>query len=299
MGWRDRPYARSDYEDERPPRQGGMMGGMPRPGRVVGRLLIINILVFFVGTIFLRTPQGGRRLPDWFAVIPDQSWQIWRYVTFQFLHGGVGHLFFNMLALYFLGMLLEQAWGGRRFLVFYLGCGVVAGLAHVVMTPILNQPAYVRLVGASGGVYGVLLACAVMFPQIRVFIYFLFPVPIRVVAAVFLGIAVFNVVQGIRVAMAGGMLSGGISHPAHLGGAAAAAVYIWIWPALQQRFRLPRRAGGAGRWDKKLRQRRRTEEQVDRILDKIRRRGLGSLNWSERRTLRKASRQQADEEGML
>ena len=299
MGWRDRPYARRDYENQQPPGQGGMMGGMPRPGRVAGRLLIINILVFFVGTIFLRTDQGRRLLPDWFAVIPDQWWQIWRYVTFQFLHGGVAHLFFNMLALYFLGMLLERAWGGRRFLVFYLACGAVAGLAHVVMTPILNQPTYIRLVGASGGVYGVLVACAVLFPQVRVFVYFLFPVPIRVVAAIFLGIAAFYVLLGVRAAMAGGVLSGGISHPAHLGGAAAAAVYIWIWPAVRDRFRLPRRAIGAGRWDKKLRQRRRTEEQVDRILDKVRRRGLGSLNWSERRTLRKASRQQADEENVL
>ena len=169
---------------------------MPRPGRVVGRLLIINIVVFFLQHVFLRN-----WLVDWFAVVPARWWEIWRYVTFQFLHGGFGHIFFNMLALYFLGMMLEADWGGRRFLAFYLVCGVVAGIAHVLLTPVLNQPTWVPLIGASGGVYAVLLACAVFFPRIRILVYFLFPVPIRVVAAIFLGIALFNVLLGIRVAM--------------------------------------------------------------------------------------------------
>ena len=253
MGWRDRPYARQDFDESRPPGRGGMMGGLPRPGTIVKRLLIANILVFFVQQIFL--PEG---LVEWFAVIPERWYEIWRYLSFQFLHAGMGHIFFNMLALYFLGMMLENAWGGRRFLRFYLACGVVAGLAHVVLTPLLRQPTWVRLIGASGGVYGVLLACAVHFPHIRIFIYFLFPVRIRIVVVILLGIAAFNVLLGIRAAMGGQTLGGGISHPAHLGGAAAAAFYIWVWPVLGARFR-PGARTGAGRWDRKLRRRRREE----------------------------------------
>lgn len=294
MGWRDRPYARHDYDESPPPGRGRVMaGGVPRPGRVVKYLLFINIAVFVVQAAFL--PELLTKL---FAVIPNRWYEPWRYVTFQFLHGGIGHIFFNMLALYFLGMILEAHWGGRRFLAFYLICGVVAGVVHVVLTPLLNQPMWVPLIGASGGVYAVLLACAVFFPQIRLFLYFLIPVPIRVVAAIFLGIALLNVLIGVRAAMEGGTIAGGISHPAHLGGAAAAAAYIWIWPLIRMR---PRRGGltGRGRWARKLQRQHREDEAVDRILDKIRRKGLRSLNRWEKRTLRKASQRQQREDDRL
>ncbi len=292
MGWRDRDYARHDYEPRPPEGYRGPARGMSGPKSVVAKLVIVNVVVFVVEMLW-------RGLADWFAVIPALWWQAWRYVTFQFLHASFGHIFFNMLALYFLGMYLERDWGAKRFLRFYLSCGVIGGVLHVLMTPILNQPTDVRLIGASGGVFGVLLACAVFYPHIKLYLYFLFPVPIRLVAAIFLGIGLLNVIVGVRAALEGGRLAGGISHPAHLGGAAAAVVWIWVVPRLRRRPRPGARPGEVGNWEKKLQQRRRRQQQVDAILDKIRAGGIGSLSRREKRFLREATDQQRREDELL
>ena len=121
------------------------------------------------------------------AVVPILWWQLWRFITFQFIHAGAVHLFFNMLGLYMLGTILERSWGTKRFLRFYLGCGVVAGLCHVAMAFILNLGGIqtrIPLVGASGGVFGIVVACAVLYPQIRL-ILILFPVPDTLRSAAF------------------------------------------------------------------------------------------------------------------
>lgn len=288
MSWRDRPYAHRDQGDSPPPqRHGGMMGGMPRPGPVVARLLLINLVVFFL-SIFFRNS-----LMQWCAVVPRHWWQVWRYLTFQFLHGDLIHILFNMIGLYFLGMLLEMGWGSRRFLVFYLSCGAVAGAAHVIMAFAMKLGYGTFLVGASGGVYAVVLACAVFYPQVRV-IVFLFPMPIRFAAALFLGIAVYFTLQEIA---SGGMMRSSISHVAHLGGAAAAAVWILISLGLSRRLR---RGGpaGRGRWERKLKRQRRQQEEIDGILAKIRRDGLSSLSGREKRVLREATEQQQTEDDL-
>ncbi len=287
MGWRDRPYAHYEY-DSGPPGRGGIFRGMPRPGKVVKWLLILNIGAFFLEAI----PSVRDFLLLWFTVIPVYWWQLWRYVTFQFLHAGLFHILFNMIGLYFLGMILELSWGSRRFLTFYLACGAVAGAAHVIMAYAMGRGQETLLLGASGGVYAVVLAVAVFFPHVRV-IVFLFPMPIRVAAALFLGIAVLSTLGEIT---GSGTLAGGISHVAHLGGAAAAAAYIWLWPLLRVRLRRGGRKG-AGRWQRKLRRQRQEDQQLDRILEKIRREGIGSLNWLEKRALRKAAQRERERDG--
>lgn len=147
------------------------------------------------------------------------------------------------------------------------------------------------LIGASGGVYAVVLACAVFYPQVRV-IVFLFPMPIRFAAALFLGIAVYFTLQEIA---SGGMMRSQISHVAHLGGAAAAAVWILISLGFSRRMR---RGGpaGRGRWERKLRRQRRQQKEIDGILDKIGRDGLSSLNRHEKRVLREATGQQPEDD---
>ncbi len=288
MSWRDRPYAQQDYNSPPPQRSGGFAGGMPRPGLAVKYLLIINIVVFFLQVL----PDVEGHLFDWGTVVPALWWQPWRYITCQFLHGGLFHLFFNMIGLYFLGMLLESGWGARRFLVFYLVCGVVAGVAHVLMAFAMDKGIEVPLLGASGGVYGVVIACAILFPHIRL-IVFLFPMPIRTAAALFLGIAVFFTLQDFFNPAATG---GGIAHVAHLGGAVAAAVWIWVLPKLRMRLRSSHRPAGQGQWEKKLKQRREQQEKIDSILDKIRSEGIGSLSKGEKRTLQEATEQQRRDE---
>lgn len=277
-----------------PQRPGGIGGavfaGMPRPGRVVGRLLGINVIVFFL-SIFL---------PDvffeYFTVKASAWWQVWRYVTFQFLHGGLFHLLFNMLGLYFLGMYLENGWGGRRFLRFYLTCGAIGGVLHVLLCWLFRQNVTTPLLGASGGVYAVVVACAILYPGIRV-ILFLFPVPIRFAAALFLFIALVNVSMGISSATRGGPLStSGVSDPAHLGGAAAALVWVWALPRIADLRRRVRSAAKQGAWERKMRHRAADEAEVDRILRKIREQGIGSLTRREKDTLADATERQREEE---
>ncbi len=288
MGWRDRPYARHDYGSG-PPRFGGVMTGMPRPGRIVSRLLLINIVVFFL-TLFFR-----EFFLVWGTVRPDVWYQPWRYVTFQFLHAGLFHILFNMIGLYFLGMMLEAGWGPRRFLVFYLSCGAFAGAAHVIMAFALGRGMNTMLLGASGGVYAVVLACAVLYPHVRV-ILFLFPVPIRFAAALFLGIAAYNTLGEIT---SGGVMRSQVSDVAHLGGAAAAAVWIWVVPRLRGTAGSVAGRINKGAWERKMKRRAEDEAEIDRILEKIHRRGLNSLNRKERKILQEAARRQEREERQI
>ena len=288
MGLHDRPYWREDF-DRGGQRAGRVFAGMPRPTSAVKWLLIANIAVFVLQLI------PGHIMTAIFAVVPPAWWQLWRYVTFQFLHAGLIHLLFNMLGLYFLGMVLERAWGPRRFLTFYLSCGAFAGLCHVVMTFTFNPSGInTPLVGASGGVYAVVLACAVLFPQIRL-ILFLFPVPIRFAAVLFIGIAVYNVIGGIS---AGGF-AGGISDAAHLGGAAAGAFWIWLLPKLRGAPIKARVKRNRGAWQRKLQKQAEDQAEIDRILQKIHQHGIGSLTAGEKRTLRNATRQEQQAEDEL
>ena len=285
MGLHDRPYWREDF-DRGGPRFGTALAGMPRPTSVVKWLLIANIVVFVLQLI------PGRIVETAFAIAPSAWWQLWRYVTFQFLHAGLIHLLFNMLGLYFLGMILEGAWGPKRFLGFYLSCGAFAGLCHVVMTFAFNPAAIDKaLVGASGGVYAVVLVCAILFPQIRL-ILFLFPVPIRFAAALFIGIAVYNILSGIS---RGGFV-GGISDAAHLGGAVAGAFWIWVLPRLRTGLTSTRTKRGRGAWQRKLKKQADQQAEINRILQKIHQHGIASLTAGEKRTLKNATRQQQQEE---
>lgn len=281
MGWRDRQYARYEYDSSSPSgRGGGVLHGMPRPQRVVGWLLGINIGVFFLEMF------AGDFLMEWFALAPDKAWQVWRFVSFQFLHADFFHLLFNMLGLYFLGMMLESAWGARRFLAFYLSCGAAGGLLHLVLAPLLGAGGR-GLIGASGGVYGIILACAILFPHVKL-ILFIFPMPIRFFALLYMGLAVFNVVGGLTGR--GGPSQA--SDPAHLGGAALGVLWVLAGPGIERRIRHTGRSRTLQKLQKREARNGRRQAEIDRILDKIHERGLHSLSWYERRRLRGASRDQ-------
>ena len=276
MGLHDRTYWEGEQDGGRGMRGGGF-GGMPKPPPAVKWLLIANLVLFFAGLF--------RPVHAWLAVVPARWWELWRFVTFQFLHGGPMHLVFNMIALYFLGTILERSWGTRRFVRFYLICGVVAGLCHVALTAARGGNMGTPLIGASGGVYAVVIAGAILFPQIRVFV-FLFPLPIRVAALLFVGVAVYGILDP---------RSGGISHAAHLGGAAAGAFWIWMLPKIQESTHEARARHGEGAWKRKIERKAEEQAEVDRILDKIRQRGIQSLSNREKRTLQTATRKQRED----
>jgi len=277
MGLYDRDYTQEGYQQQfRNVPQ--MRLGFPQLTPAVKWLLIINVVVYFAQIL-----GGDSLLKLWFSVYPASPWltlQLWRLVTYQFLHGDTFHILFNMLGLFFLGPTLEQHWGGKKFLVFYLGCGVVGGLVYPVLLAlrIISPHPVLPLIGASGAILGMLAACAIMFPHFVVFIIF-FPVPIRVAAIICILIALAAILG--RGSNAGG-------EAAHLGGMAAGAVYVFS-QSWRNKFGLKIRTS---RWERKMAAQRKLRVELDRILQKVSDSGLHSLTHREKRALKKATKAQ-------
>lgn len=263
----------------------------------VKRLLIAN------GVAFIFTLAFGGLVP-YLAFTPAQVLtQPWTLLTYMFVHGGFFHLFFNMLALFFFGPPLEERWGSREFLKFYLICGLGAALLSILFP-------YQSIIGASGAVFGLLVAYAIYWPDNPIYIWGIFPVKAKWLVTFFIAINLFYAISGG---------SGNIAYLAHLGGAAAAFLYLKsAWAPSPWGPRPARRPGRPGprnqspaspgpNWRTKLRSAKHAAEQkasippnteerevldeVDRILDKISERGLGSLTEEERRRLDEVSRQ--------
>ncbi len=285
MGLYDRDYAREksrSYYRPGPPMRFGFAPITP----IVKKLLLINIAIFFAAIVLF--PQNipvqiGPHtifvdfLIKWFSIFPNSfvsMLQVWRLITYQFLHGGIFHILFNMLGLFFLGPTLERHWGSKKFLIFYLGCGAAGGLFYLLLVAINFLPA-APMIGASGSILGMLAACAILFPQFVVFI-FLFPVPIRVAAIAFTAIYLVAVIT--REANAGG-------DAAHLAGMAAGAVYVFSesWRA---KFKLKIQSD---LWEKKVAAQRNLQAELDRILQKVHESGIGSLTPKEKKLLKQAT----------
>ena len=145
---------------------------------------------------------------------------IWQLATYMFLHGGVFHLVFNMLALWMFGTDLERRWGTRFFLKFYAVTGVGAAVLTVLFSLLPFAPAQqllrANVIGASGAIYGLLLAYALYFPDRQIYMYFVFPIPVRVFVAIIGTIAFLSSLGD----------SGGVASATHLGGLAVAYVYL-------------------------------------------------------------------------
>jgi membrane associated rhomboid family serine protease len=284
MGLYDRDYTQERYQS-----QFGQVPHMrfswPKITPVVKWLLIINIGIFFVGElVFARNiyvadfPVPVNFLEKWFSVFPYSiaaKLQIWRLVSYQFLHGGIGHVLFNMLGLYFLGPTLERHWRSKKFLIFYLACGAAGGFFYTLLAS-LNFLGTGPMVGASGAILGMLAACAILFPHFVVFILF-FPVPIRV-AAIGLTIMYFFLVI-TRADNAGG-------HAAHLAGMAVGAGYIFSQSWRDQftsKIRFKHR-------QKHVTAQRDLQAELDRILEKVHKSGLQRLTSKEKKILKEATR---------
>jgi len=189
---------------------------------VTRTLLILNVAIFALQYVM------GPFLLRWFALWPPASTQfpgapgfeVWQLLTYGFLHGGLTHLFFNMFALYMFGGEIERLFGARRFVTYYLVCVVGAAIAQlVVISNIDSRP--VPTVGASGGVFGLLLAFGMAFPQRRIML--LFP-PIPMPAWLFVTL------YGLLELYLGVTGSGqGIAHFAHLGGMVAGFILLLRW----------------------------------------------------------------------
>lgn len=196
------------------------MGGFRFFPPVIKTLLISNVAVYFLlGFFGLFKYEGiplGAIFNNHLPLYPiGEGFEIWQILTYMFLHGGLMHLFFNMFALWMFGMELENLWGSKKFLLYYLTCGIGAGLSNLFIAPLFAPAA--PTVGASGAVYGVLIAFGVLFPDRPIFIFFLLPIRARYFVILYICLELYAGITGT---------SDGIAHFAHLGGAAVGFAYL-------------------------------------------------------------------------
>ena len=189
----------------------------PGPLTPAIKALIAANVVAFVVTFF--APQ----VVLLFGLRPNrvfEQYAVWQLVTYMFLHAGIGHILFNMLALWMIGVELERMWGTKYFTKFYFVCGVGAGLTQVLLGLLPGDFGgsfyYNVTVGASGAIYGLLLAYALYFPNRPMLMYFLFPVPAKYFVMILGGISLLMATSG----------GSGVAHTAHLGGLVAGYLYL-------------------------------------------------------------------------
>jgi len=178
----------------------------------IKNLLIANVAVF--AAMFLL-PYIGNFFFAYFSLIPARTifnFEIWRVFSYMFLHGGFSHILFNMFALWMFGISLERIWGSREFYKFYFLTGLFAGFSSLLV----NFDSGIPIVGASGAIYGILMACALFFPEQEVYLYFLLPIKMKYFA---LGLGVIEFFVGMSA-------NDGIAHSAHLGGMIAGYLYL-------------------------------------------------------------------------
>lgn len=305
MGIYDREYERASA------RQSGMLN--MRMLSFNTWIIVVNAAVFVLMAV---SPRLAQFLYDagHFSTFMVFRFQLWRFITFQFLHAGLTHVFFNMFGLWVFGGMVERHLGFKKYAAFYLVCGIFGALMYMLLNlggwvavhffgvkqaPVLLFDNYTTpLVGASAGVFGVIMACAYIAPNAIVQLLFP-PVPLRlkIMAYGYVGIAAFNLVIG-------GNNAGGDA--AHIGGAIAGYFFIRNSHLLLDFFdvfgdsrprgpgardaRPPRRPAGPGGIFGPSRAPDAAE--VDRILDKVREEGLASLTDPERRALRDATEAQ-------
>ena len=186
----------------------------------VRALVILNVAGYLLALV---APAVSIRL----GLVPAlvfERWWFWQPVTYMFLHGGLFHLLFNMLALWMFGVDLERRWGTRFFARFYVVSGVGAAATTLLLSLLpfgFSQEMYASVtVGASGAIYGLLVAFAMMYPDRPIYLYMLFPIPARVFVLIIGAVSFLSSVSEAR---------GGVAHAAHLGGLVAGYLYLaWL-----------------------------------------------------------------------
>lgn len=236
---------------------------------VVRALLIANVAAFFVQVTQPQLMTALVFVPQLVLLRP------WSIVTYMFLHGGLMHLGFNMLALFFFGPRVEDRIGSRRFTILYFLSGITGALLSFVFSP--GAP----IIGASAGVFGVMMGFAHFWPDVPIMIWGVIPVPARILVIITTIMALFSGFGGRQ---------GGVAHFAHLGGYAGAYLYLkWLERSRGAFKRVAtsappeasRRLDGWKSVDaSKVHEVNR--EQLNQILDKVGKSGLGSLTEQER-----------------
>lgn len=256
----------SYYDEYRP-------GGFSIMPPAIKLIIITNVIVFF----FQYFTPLRRILMDFGALwtLDSGQFEIWQLVTYMFLHGGFLHILFNMFALWMFGAEIENYWGTQQFTIYYFTCGVGAGLINILLTSGMYPT-----VGASGAVYGVLLAFGMMFPDRYIYIYFLLPIKAKYLVILY---ALLEFIASFDQA------ASGVAHFAHLGGMAIGYIYIKVmqrelpfqsWFEKTFTTNVSRTSSSRSSSNRRI-----TQDRIDEILDKISRSGYESLTSEEKRIL--------------
>ncbi len=281
---------------------------------VLKNLIIANVVVFFIqmifGNILINGIPGDRWMDYFFALNPlgeKYNFQIWQLFTYQFMHGSFTHILFNMFVLWMFGMEIENVMGSRKFLLFYLVCGLGAGIAQTLIPPLLSQE-LAPTIGASGAVFGVMIAFAMFFPDRYIFLYFLIPIKAKYLITIMV-IFEFMSVGNQSV----------IAHMAHAGGALTGFLFILLdrrgefsGRRILNSFKKPKDVFSSGKFGRTFRKAVKkddvedakfydindnskkddsvSQEEIDRILDKISQSGYQNLTDREKKILFEASR---------
>lgn len=295
-------------------------------------LLIVNVLAFIATFVFERSGIDLTRMLGLHFFLASE-FHIYQFITYMFLHGGFTHILFNMFALWMFGSVIERVWGPKKFLFYYICCGVGAGFTQELVQYItysmegiaayqyvnaggvqMTTDAYINLwttIGASGAVYGILLAFGMIFPNERLFIIpFPFPIKAKWLIMGYIAIELFSAMSGP---------GDGVAHMAHLGGMLFGFLLIRYWQKHpdssagfgrsrgqeffdnlkrkydarqnQQHMKAEHTSAPRRETDEEYNARqRKNQEEVDAILDKIRKSGYDSLTKEEKKKLFDQSR---------
>ncbi|MFI5252715.1 MAG: rhomboid family intramembrane serine protease [Bacteroidota bacterium] len=282
-----------------------LFGGFQFFPPVIKYLLVTNIAVFVLARFFsifaIRGVGIDPVIESLLFLFPlGRGFEPWQLITYMFMHGGMMHLLFNMFALWMFGMELENDWGSKKFLGYYLLCGIGAGISNLLLGPLFGAAG--PTVGASGAIYGVLIAFGMMYPDRPIFIYFLLPIRARYFVILYIALELYAGVTGT---------ADGVAHFAHLGGAAVGLFYMLIdggfipvqrlFHQSKQRFVTQEHVNEFSRnghddvtdakyYDLHNDDNRIDQERIDQILDKISQNGYQSLTDDEKRILFDASK---------
>ncbi len=294
-----------------------MMNGVrigPRLTKTVKNLIFINAVIYLISFFIISTKgnYGYAVIGSLFGIYPVMVFQkfwIWQIFTYQFLHLEFWHIFFNMYFLWMFGSELEERWGGRKFLKYYLASGLGAGLI-ILFGNYFFFGAESRTLGASGAVLGVMFAYAVYFPNRYLLLMMVVPIKTKYLVLVYGAISLFFTVAGS---------GGSVSHIGHLGGIVAGWIYLrYVFkidviksiniPGIDTAFENIKKGWQnkqtAQRWEERgekmeYQTKEEIEQKVDELLDKISRHGIKSLSPSERNYLKWASEKLDRDDGAI
>ena len=261
------------FRSNRGPARGGVTFGPGILPPFIKVMIIANVIIFIIQKFYPPLMLHLGLVPArFFADFPNLVYQP---LTYMFLHGSLGHIFFNMFALWMFGTEIERNWGARVFSRFYL----LAGLAGALLCLMFNASQPYPIIGASAAIYGILAAYWVMFPNRQLYIYFLFPVKVK---------------WAIPGMMLLGFLfsAGNIAHWAHLGGVLFGLIYVKIdrrWNFLSTWLNRRHHRRQEVKLDRNRRQTEDVMKRIDTILDKINEVGIENISKSDRKFLEEAS----------